>query len=1322
MTEDDTDGGLGQPQAASGYTDQPIGRPERPQRLTRIQRNRVQSQIEEEALSFTEAFSAGRSLDAVAPAIADHLESDSPEADPGFEFTDDVWKELTEGIPPEDQDIFEDVESMEEGRNVRSRYLKEREVEEQIAQAGWTGLSARLLAGVLDETALGAILVTEGAATPWILSAKATRMTRTLRAAGAAAGTEGAIQSYINTQRETKGADDVVFAALMGAAIGAPFGAIARPIGSPGTAEGTIPGQVTGFANDSERFTRAAQHWNEEQMKDAIQIATRLERTEVDRAVDNLKANQRALREVQEELEGTRAAQERLRTETPQERVLREEGVDVQPQPLRSREELESAVMRRQQVSREDDLDEAVIRALTPQRAHGRPPGRKEAFKIRERAQRRVQQAARDQAFEAEEMPARVRDLEGRADYLERLIRDQQTELDAPARSRLGMGVGEEVLTGRAQEQRPSVFDATPEANVRAPSPETGTGGDAGAAQVAGVRMDPTDSPIDEDAVPEAVSHRAHVPYNKVRIDMAGRLMSSESYTMNFLARTLLSDPLAGDSGRRFVGQADQQVRMHSAAETQDRLFTAGAVNFLKNALPAWKNFAREQRMNFWQRNFPGPARVQFFERVTRAIRTGGDEDEHVMRAARAIQDGNKAILERARQAGLAGFDEVQENMRYIHRQWEPNKFRELNNDPEVGGAGIRDLLTEAIIRGNPDTPHQIAQSMAKAVHRRFNAKGHGVQANFNRAFFGRDIDETRRILREAELDESEVQNVVRHLQAADRQSGADDAGQISFARNRINMDEDAAIDLPSGRRLHFSDLTENNAERLHINYLRNITGHIAVAQRLKPHLDAQDVAERGIRTDAEFQRLKNVAASEGASVKELNDLTMGYNLITGRPPEDNVNSTFHQVLRFIRDWNFTRLMGQVGFAQIAEWGPVMSQVGTMTLLRNIPKFRDLVHRGKNGELNDPILREMEEFELVFGAERMVMQPGYRMEAHGMEGNSGVKALNSASNFVEVLKRGVGDVSGMSGITLYMQRMAGLSAAQKMLKLSKAGQLDNARMRSLGLDEDMIPRVQRELAEKSSKKQMESGRYADVLNLEQWEPEVREAFLDSMHRWGSRMVQRNLPGELPAFMHTTVGQLLGQFRSFMMNAYQKQLLQGVNMKDFQTFTSFAFSMMFAGAAYTAQQSLNSIGRSDAQEFREERLSPAEIGLSSFQRAGFASLIPGAVDTIAPLTPMLDEGIFRYGRSSGLATDFITGNPTIDFLDSLHGSIRGLASAPMRDDYDFSQNDFRNLWTALALNNVTGIRNVGNVLMEDLPRESVRNPQSIEDLLGIESIR
>ena len=1332
--------------------------PDAPPVITQRDRNQIQRQDEADAPSFGEAFSMGRELDAVGPALQDWMAEEDFEDDPGFQIDKDLWDKLTEDIPVDDQDIFLDVESEEEALHVREQYKKERAVEEELQKAGWSGTGARLLAGVLDETALGAIIATEGAATPWIFSAKASRMVRTLRASGAAATTESSLQTFVQSQRETKGPQDAFYAGLMAAGIGAPFGALARPIGNEANAA-----NKSIIQNDNEHFHRAAKEVEEEQLLDTIQSATYLERGEAEAAVSNLRQNHQRLRDIEEQLEQARTERARADNEMPQERVLREEGTEATPETAmaarQARDEARAAdedlqqaenILQAQRTSRgaeapgtraradearergerargelaarERDLDDEVLQALTPRRQHG--VGRKEAHKIGRRARDRTAQAARAQPFDAEDARVRESDLGQQVEDLRQLIRGQQSELDETARR--AQIDGRRVLARDMEDG--SVFQA--QRRDRTSTPEegaarAGTSRSAGAAETEGTMPQRADeSPINEERVPDEVSRRARNMFQKVRIDMTGRLMASESNTMSFLARTLFSDPLAGDSGRRVFGRNETpEVREHAGAELQDRIFTAAAVHFLKNALPAYQRWARNQGLNWWKRNFNGHHRQQFFEDVTHAIRTGSSPNEEVEQAARSIREVHESLLEKAKQANLAGFDDVQANMRYIHRMWEPNKISNLVNDRSVGGEGVVQLIEKSIRRADPEVDASTARSMATAVYRRFNAKGHNVQSNFNQRFFGRDLEEVRRVLREGEdIPEGDIENIMTYLRMRD-QGSQDTAGAITHARSRIPMDEDTSVTLETGRTVHFSELTENNAERIMMNYTRNVSGHIAVARALKPHIDEETLATYGVRTDYEFDRLKQVAASERATDHELNNLQMGYNLLTGRPPETNTNTAMHQVLRFVRDWNFTRLMGQVGFAQIAEWGPVMSQVGVITLLRNVPKFREIVQRSRNGDMQEPMLRELEEFGYAIGAERMIMQPHYRMEDHGMEVNSGMNWLNNASNTVEVLKRGVGDASGMSGITLYMQRMAGLSAGQKMLKMAKRGELDTPRMRSLGIDEEMSARLQDQLARFGGSRQMESGRYADVLNLERWDDaEAREFFLNAMHRWGSRMVQRNLVGELPAFMHTVVGQLLGQFRSFMMNAYQKQLLQGVNMKDMQTFTSFTFSMMFAGAAYSAQHSLNSLGRSDAEEYREERLNMTNLMLSSFQRAGFASLIPGAVDTIAPMTPMLDEGIFRYGRSSGLATDFLTGNPTVDFWDSLHGGAQGALAAPFRDDYQFSQSDFQNLWRAAALNNVTGIRNLGDQINEELPRQSTMTPASIEDYLGIDSVR
>ena len=1294
--------------------DQPRGRPETgPQRVSSTQRRAAEQAAEDEAPSFTEAWMMGRELDGFANSIQDAVTRETPEADPGFEFTDELWSELTNEIPPEDQDIFQSAESEEEAFQIRKRYQNERELESKIGAAGWSGISARLLAGVLDETALAAIVATEGTAAPWIFSAKATRLARTVRAGGAAAGTEAAIQSQISDQRETKGTEDVVFASLMGAAIGAPFGAFMRPIGRPGD-------EAAGIANDAERLQRVANEMNDHQAVGAIQSVTRVSRGEAETALENLRANQRQLQESERELADARTREQEVTSETPEARVLREEGDG--DQPIGSREELQAAFSRRARQSRDEETpDEAVMRLFTPTRKHG--IGRKESFKIRERATRRVQQAARDQAHEAAEATTRVRDLETRTQELQDLINGQRSELDSATRA--SPVDGAEVLTGRP---RDSVFEATPEARARrAPTPEQAGARSAGAQENPEfMPMSSADDPVDFSRAPEVSTALDQRPYMaRARIDLYGRVANTDSPTGRAVANTLFSNPVAGDSGRRWFGRnVEENFSPHAAAEFKDRLSQVLMVAFYREALPAFNAWGRAKGLNFWQRSLPGQHRTEFFESVTLAVRTQDFSEEHIGVAARAIDKNNRKVLDLAVREGLMGADEIEEVLGYINRVWEPNKISRLTADPQVRGSGVRMLIEESIRRADVDGDISDAAraAMARAVYSRFNAKGHGIQTDFNAGFFSRDIGEVRRVLKEAGTDKEDIETIVGHV-ARQTQDSASDAGRVRNLKSRIPMDENTEVRLPTGRRLKFSELTENNAERLHINYLNRMTGHISVARHLRPLLDDEAV-RHGIKTDYEFNRLTDMARAEGMSSKKIDHMTMGYNLLVGRPPENGTNSALHQVMRFVRDWNFVRLMGQVGFAQVAEFGPIVAQVGIVNTIRHVPHLRDMIRRTRNGEIDEPMLREWEEFGLVFGAERMIMQPSQRMGEHGLlDESANSSMLNKASQTMEVLKRAVGDVSGMSGLTIAMQRMAGLSAGHKFIKMAKAGTLNNARMRSLGLDEDSANSIQAQIRAHSGRDQTEGGRWTDTMNLKDWDPEAREAFLGAMHRWGARMVQRNIVGDLPPEMHTMVGNMAGQFRSFMLNAYQKQLMQGMNMKDFQTFMTFSFSMMFAGASYTAQQGLNSIGREDAQEFREERLSVGNLGLAAFQRAGFASLIPGAIDTILPMTPMIDEGIFSYGRSSGLATGFFAGIPTVDLANSLHSGAQGSIAAPFRDDKDFTQQDFRNVWSTLALNNVTGIRNVGNAISDELPRQSFTGtPQTLESLLGIEDLR
>lgn len=130
-------------------------------------------------------------------------------------------------------------------------------------------------------------------------------------------------------------------------------------------------------------------------------------------------------------------------------------------------------------------------------------------------------------------------------------------------------------------------------------------------------------------------------------------------------------------------------------------------------------------------------------------------------------------------------------------------------------------------------------------------------------------------------------------------------------------------------------------------------------------------------------------------------------------------------------------------------------------------------------------------------------------------------------------------------------------------------------------------------------------------------------------------------------------------------------------------------MVFAGLAYTAQKSIELANAPQKQ--RDEALSVDRIIRASFARSTYAGILPGLIDTTLG-TFVTDEPIFNF-RTTGLASDFIMGVPTIDFIQKSAAAVGGVTKAAMRSDYDYSQQDLNNLWRLLPLNNLTGMSNL-----------------------------
>jgi len=134
-------------------------------------------------------------------------------------------------------------------------------------------------------------------------------------------------------------------------------------------------------------------------------------------------------------------------------------------------------------------------------------------------------------------------------------------------------------------------------------------------------------------------------------------------------------------------------------------------------------------------------------------------------------------------------------------------------------------------------------------------------------------------------------------------------------------------------------------------------------------------------------------------------------------------------------------------------------------------------------------------------------------------------------------------------------------------------------------------------------------------------------------------------------------------------------------------------------AYTAQNYILTIGN---KKEREKRLALDRIAAASFARSMYASILPGLYDTTVGA---IYEPVFSYSRASGQLQNYITGNPTVSFVLGAKDGVDGIIKALLRDDYQFSQKDARNLRRMLLFQNLTGLSQIFDLLERQLPKSS-----------------
>ena len=267
----------------------------------------------------------------------------------------------------------------------------------------------------------------------------------------------------------------------------------------------------------------------------------------------------------------------------------------------------------------------------------------------------------------------------------------------------------------------------------------------------------------------------------------------------------------------------------------------------------------------------------------------------------------------------------------------------------------------------------------------------------------------------------------------------------------------------------------------------------------------------------------------------------------------------------------------------------------------------------------------------------------------------------------------------------------------------------------LGLDEDMTKRIFDQINKNAVLADSFFGpkRKLKAINMTQWEDQqAAEALGLAIARWTRQSIQKNDFGNLHPFMTRPAGQILLQFRSFMIVSHAKQFLHNIKRNDFMAYQAMATSVVFGTMGYMMQTYINSIGRRDREEFLAERLldengdlDVAKIGAQGFARSSWSAFFPGVTDSVLGLGQY--EPVFGYSRSSGLASDFVKGTLPISTADDLLKSIQGVGTLTglSNSDYQFSRSHARAMKSLAPLHNAYGIRNVLDAIVESAPETS-----------------
>lgn len=273
-----------------------------------------------------------------------------------------------------------------------------------------------------------------------------------------------------------------------------------------------------------------------------------------------------------------------------------------------------------------------------------------------------------------------------------------------------------------------------------------------------------------------------------------------------------------------------------------------------------------------------------------------------------------------------------------------------------------------------------------------------------------------------------------------------------------------------------------------------------------------------------------------------------------------------------IRKGASAAFLGKVGLTQLGETGAIIAAHGVKNFLHR-SGIQDFIQEGARANRKQ-LLEEVGVLTGPIGHDPLLSGNKFSLDDTPVADQWDI--VNAGNKWLNVANHAQGYMSGLFQVMAAQQKMASIGMLDVLFqKLRKAG-LDEANnfrlseadrfraMNDLGLDEPTLDRLTA-LIDNGTIEFGEEG-FLTKINSHLWEPDLQDIMGVAIKRRQAQLVQKPFAGEQDPWMHSSLGAIMTQFKTFPMLAAQKQGFRNLRAADQEAASMVLYSLATAGAA------------------------------------------------------------------------------------------------------------------------------------------------------------